>query len=169
MQISERNAAEARKRDTGPVHLSKEGLKRLENQLTRLKRELPELIAETARTAAYGDRSDNAEYKDAKGRLRRTQWKILEIQDEIKRVVIIPIGPNMSGMIQAGSTVVVELNGTQKTFQILGSRETNPDRGRISFMSPLGAALMNHKKGDVVTVKTKNGPREYRIIGVELR
>ena len=102
MQIKDRDAAEARRRDTGPVYLSQEGLTRLENQLDRLKREFPELSAEVGRTAAYGDRSDNAEYKDAKGRLRRAQWRILEIQDELKRVVVIPTGPSSTGTIQAG-------------------------------------------------------------------
>lgn len=167
MQIKDRDAAQERKRDTGPVYLSQEGLTHLENQLARLKRELPEFSAEAARTAAYGDRSDNAEYKDAKGRLRRTQWRILEIQDELKRVVVIPSGPSATGTVQMGSTVVIEMNGSQKTFEILGPRETDPDRGRISFQSPIGTALLDHKQGDVVTVKTANGSREYRILEVK--
>ena len=167
MQIKDQRAAEERRRDKGPVYLSQEGLERLENQLARLKREFPELSAEAARTAAYGDRSDNAEYKDAKGRLRRTQYRILEIQDELKRVVIIPTGPNATGTVQAGSTVIVEIDGKQRTYQILGPRETNPDGGRISFQSPLGAALLNHKTGDIVALKTPNGTREYKILGIK--
>ncbi len=166
MQIKDRDAAQERRRDTGPVYLTEDGFARLKNQLERLKREMPEFSAEAARTAAYGDRSDNAEYKDAKGRLRRTQYRILEIQDEIKRVAIIPTGPNATGTVQMGSTVIVEINGSQKTFEILGPREIDLDRGRISFQSPIGAALIGHKPGDTVIVTTTNGPREYRILEV---
>jgi transcription elongation factor GreA len=61
----------------------------------------------------------------------------------------------------------VEIHGSQKTFQILGPRETNPDQGRISFQSPLGAALLDHKVGDSITLKTGNGDREYRIIEIK--
>jgi transcription elongation factor GreA len=167
MQIKDRDAAAARRQDTGPVYLSQEGLARLEHQLARLKREFPELSAEVARTAAYGDRSDNAEYKDAKGRLRRAQYRILEIQDELKRIIVIPTGSSTTGTVQMGSTVIVEINGAKKTFEILGPRETNPLDGRISFQSPLGAALIGHKAGDTVSVATANGMREYRIVEIK--
>jgi transcription elongation factor GreA len=166
MQIKDKRAEEERRRDTGPVYLSADGLVKLEKQLERLKQNLPDLIAETTRTAAYGDRSDNAEYKDAKGRLRGAQWRILTIQDQLKRVVLIPTGPSATGAVQMGSQVTVESNGEEKTFHILGSPEANPDKGCISFQSPLGAALIDHKVGDTVSVITKSGTREYRIVKI---
>src|SRR3989344_6779773 len=152
MQIPRRKSDELRRREDGPIHLTENGLQSLKEKLERLKKALPERIAETARTAAFGDRSDNAEYKAAKAILRRTHYQILEIQEQIKRVVIIKMGRNASGTVQIGSVVVLAVNGTQKTYQILGSQETDPGKGRISFQSPLGAAIMNRRKGETVTI-----------------
>ena len=166
MQIPRRKSDELRRREDGPIHLTENGLQSLKEKLERLKKALPERIAETARTAAFGDRSDNAEYKAAKAILRRTHYQVLEMQEQMKRVVIIQPGRNSSGTVQIGSVVVLAVGGKQKTYQILGAQETDPGQGRISFQSPLGAALMRHKNGDVVTVPTANGSREYRIIEI---
>lgn len=161
-----------------PIYLSADGIEQLRTRYERLKKRLPDLAAETARTAAYGDRSDNAEYKQAKGALRYTQFEIYRLEDELKRAVEIEPGKNAEGTVRMGSVVVVvEMNGAsganstgaannEKTFEILGPEETNPGKGRISNQSPLGLALMNRGAGDVVEVKTANGVREYRIIEV---
>ena len=142
----------------------------MREELAHLKRVLPERIAETSRTAAFGDRSDNAEYKDAKGALRRTNYRIFELEDQLKRVIIIKPGVNAQGTVQLGSTVVLETGGGRKTFQIVGPRETDPASGRISHVSPLGAALMGHKKGDSVTIQPRvgagNSPQTYRVVEV---
>ena len=156
-----------RKIDDGPVHMTEEGLVPLREKLARLKKSLPELISETQRTADYGDRSENAEYKEAKSALRSTHRQILNIQGQIKRVVIIKSGVNASETVEIGSTVVIEAEGIKKTFQILGSHETDPARGRISFSSPLGAALMHHRKGDTITIQTQNAVRKYLIIEIK--
>lgn len=156
-----------RKRDDGPVHLTEEGLRRMKENLARLKRALPELIAETQRAAAYGDRSENAEYKLAKGSLRHANWQILKLQDQINRATVIKSGADADGLIQIGSTVITESDGVKKIFEIVGSRETNPAKGRISFASPIGDALMRRRAGETVIVKTPTGPREYRILEVK--
>ena len=166
MQIPRRKAEELRRRDEGPLHLTKEALQRLEEKLEYLKHSVPGLAAEAARTAAYGDRSDNAEYKQAKGSLRHANWNILSIQDQIKRAVIIPSGRNAAGTVQMGSIVLVEINEKQKQFEILGSHETNPAQGRISYESPLGVVLIGHVQGDVVEVKTEKGVQKYRILEI---
>lgn len=149
-----------------PIHLTEGGFARLKEKLARVKERLPTLIEEAKRTAAYGDRSDNAEYKEAKSALRRASWQILSIEDQIKRVSVIKSAPNKSGKVELGSTVVLKTEGKEKTFRILGSRETDPAHGCISNQSPLGAALMGRVKGDTVTIETANGSREYRIIEI---
>jgi len=165
MQIPKSRLEKLKVRDESPIHLTEEGFVRLKEKLTRLKNALPRYITEAQKAAAYGDRSDNAEYKDAKATLRRTHRQILSIQDRIKRAVIIKTGTNVSGKVQIGSTVVLKNNG-QKTFQIVGPHETNPTMGRISYQSPLGAALMNHEKGDTITIKTEKGHQEYLILEI---
>ncbi len=163
MQIPRRKSDELRQRDDGPVHLTKEGLSCLEEELARIRRDLPGLIAEAQRTAAYGDRSDSAEYKEAKYNLRRANWRVISIEDQLKRVEVIDTGPNASGVVCLGSTVVLKDGDTQKTFQIVGPRETNPEKGRISHLSPLGSALIGREKGDSVDIATSNGIKKYHI------
>jgi transcription elongation GreA/GreB family factor len=155
---------ESREDTTEPLYLTQEGLDVLRKQLEKLKHNLPNLAAEAQRTAAYGDRSDNAEYKQAKGALRYSHRQIFTIETQLKRAVVIEKGGDT---IRMGSTVVVKSkDGKQKTFEILGSHETDPQKGRISYLSPLGAALINHVKGDTVILVTPAGEQTYRILEV---
>jgi transcription elongation GreA/GreB family factor len=152
-----------------PIPMTPEGIERLRVRYEHLKKILPELAAETARTAAYGDRSDNAEYKQAKGALRYTHYEIYRLEDQLKRVVAITPGRNAAGTIRLGSRVtLVSSDKTMQTitFEIVGPTETDPAKGRISDRSPLGAALMNRAEGDKVTLKTTNGERTYQILEV---
>jgi transcription elongation factor GreA len=174
MQIPRRQWSRRPPPNNEPVYLTPEGVKRLEARLARLKTSLPAAIAETSRTSAYGDRSDNAEYKEAKGILRRTHGQIFNIEDQLRRVVLIPSGTGATGTIQLGSTVIVEIKkdgipssaAARKTFRILGSSETDPGHGRISHTSPLGAALLGHVTGDVVAVQAPGGTQKYKIVEV---
>lgn len=166
MQIPRRKSDQFKKRDEGPIYLTEEGLKNMREKLAHFKHILPHLISETTRTAAYGDRSDNAEYKDAKASLRRAHYQIASLEDQLKRVIIIKKNIN-SDKVGLGATVVLEINGTQKTFEIVGPHETNPTLGRISNQSPLGAAIMNRKKGEVVTIETTKGQKEYKILEIK--
>lgn len=154
--------------DNEPVlYLTSDGFKRLQEKLDSLKSMLPGYIAEAHRTAEYGDRSDNAEYKEAKFILRRTRGQISTIEDKLKRAEIISPEQNKSGIVRLGSTVLLESKtGTRKTYRILGSQEANPEKGNISYKSPLGSALMNRGEGDKVIVKTGNGSQEYHIIEI---
>lgn len=151
-----------------PMYMTPEGIERLREKLARLKRNLPKLAEETARTAAFGDRSDNAEYKMAKGALRHTTYESYRIEDQLKRVVPITHGVNSEGTIQLGSVVTLQSEGKkEQTYEILGPDESDPTKGRISNKSPLGAALMDKKKGDSVTIQMTNGRKEYLIVNVE--
>ena len=174
MQIPRRQWSRRPPPNYEPVYLTPEGVARLKARLERLKHSLPDVIAETSRTSAYGDRSDNAEYKEAKGILRRTHGQIFNIEDQLKRVVLIPSGAGVAGTIQLGSTVIVEIKkgggasgaAVRKTFRVLGSSETDPGRGRISHTSPLGAALLGHTVGDVVVVQAPGGTQKYKVVEV---
>jgi transcription elongation factor GreA len=178
MQFHKLRNDESREQDGEPVHLTPAGIARLEKELADLKRRVPTLAGEAARTAAYGDRSDNAEYKQAKGALRFTHRRIFEIEQQLKRAVAIPSGPSATGKIQLGSTVVLELlkndensraasEKTLKKYEIVGPAETDPTHGRISHQSPLGAALISHAKDEIVEIKAANGTvQKYRVVDV---
>ena len=153
-------------RDESPVNLTAEALAAMKDKVERLKAAIPRLADEAKRTADYGDRSENAEYKDAKGKLRGAHRQILSLQDQIKRAVVIKSGSGAGGKITLGSTVVLETGGRALTFRILGPHEADPDKGIISDKSPLGAALIGHKKGDEVKIASGKSGITYRITDI---
>jgi transcription elongation GreA/GreB family factor len=149
-----------------PLYLTEAGYAKLKKRLERIKRSLPGLIAETAQAAADGDRSDNAAYQSSKAALRRAHWQVLEIEDELKRASIITAGPDPRGGIKLGSIVTLAVNDTERTFEIVGPRETDPAAGRISQESPLGAALIGKRTGEDIVMSTRQGIVSYHIITV---
>jgi transcription elongation GreA/GreB family factor len=153
--------------DRGAQYLTKEGVKRMENELKRLEQEQPLAVEEVVRTGAMGDFSENAEYQEAKFKLRRTNDRIASLKERLKHVVVIEEGASTSGRIEIGSTVVVRVSEKEKTYQIVGPQESSPARGRISFVSPLGSALMDHVAGDKISLQTENGEVIYTIVEVQ--
>jgi transcription elongation factor GreA len=102
----------------------------------------------------------------AKGRLRGINQRILELEDHLKRAII--INPKeQSELVQLGSTVTINVDGRQKIYQILGSSETNPLTGIISHNSPLGSALLGHRVGDKIKIRGAKKEIEYQIIKIE--
>ena len=137
----------------------------LKFKLQKLKSKLPESISEVQRLSLLGDFSENAEYQIAKGRLRGLNQRILQIEDQINHAEIITTNNDCS-VVKVGHFVTVEFNNQTKTFQILGSSETNPDLGVISRNSPLGLALLGKGVGDVVEIKLANKAVEYKIVKI---
>jgi transcription elongation factor GreA len=160
---------DTREKDTGPIYLTLSGLEGLKNRLERLKRSLPGLAEEVQKAAAYGDRSENAEYKEAKHNLRKTEGQIASIEDRLKRVVVISPDKNLKNVVQIGSRVkLIRNDGLERVFQILGKTETNPESGFVSNESPLGKAVLNKKVGDKFSFKLPSGGvAEYLIAEVE--
>ncbi|MDD4901451.1 MAG: GreA/GreB family elongation factor [Patescibacteria group bacterium] len=138
----------------------------LKNKLDRLLLNRPRLAEEVKQLAELGDFSENAAYQIAKGRLRGVNQRILEIEDQLRRAVI--IRPNRhSNIVQLGSSVTIATANRTKTFLILGSAETNPGRGIISSRSPLGAGLMGKMAGDKIKIKLAGQEEvEYKIIKI---
>lgn len=135
--------------EDGPFYITEDGLDKLRRKLERIgATDLPQAIADTRTTAEQGDFSENAEYQEAKARMRRLHGQVARLKDQIKRAVVIE--SSASDTVQLGSTVVLEKNETERTFRIVGSHEADPARGRISHVSPLGAALMGRKVGETV-------------------
>jgi transcription elongation factor GreA len=140
----------------------------LEEKVRRLKAvSRPKAAAEVKRLAEMGDLSDNAAYSIAKGRLRGLNQRILELEDHLKRAVIIKPPDDMS-VVRLGHQVTIETGGKERTYQILGSSETDPEHGAISNSSPLGSALMGKRVGDIVRIRpTLAKEISYRIIKIE--
>lgn len=138
----------------------------LKKELEKLKKTKPAAVAETARLADLGDFSENAGYQFAKGRLRGINRRILELENQLDHAQIIETN-KQTNTVALGHLVTVEANSRQKTFQILGSAETDPSTGIISQNSPLGSALIGREVGDIVKIKSGDREIEYKIIKIE--
>ncbi len=150
-----------------PIPLTAAGVRKLEAELRRLEtKDVKQAIEDVARTGAFGDRSENAEYQEAKHRLSRNNSRIFYLKERLKRVVIIRKSKRATSTIMLGSTVTLLLDRKVRVYEIVGPSESSPAQGRISHVSPLGSALLDHAVGDVVSIQTANGATVYTILTV---
>nr|WP_320115750.1 transcription elongation factor GreB [uncultured Desulfuromonas sp.] len=130
----------------------------------------PEMVKTVAWAASNGDRSENADYIYGKKRLREIDRRIRHLTKRMDAAIIIdPVGQATvaKGRVLFGCTVTVESEeGDEKILSIVGVDEIDSTRGRISWVSPMGRALLGSCEGDVVTVKTPVGNKEYEIVEV---
>lgn len=147
------------------IYLTREGIEKIQRDIDRLEQfDLPKTRAEVAEYVQQGDLSENAEYQEAKHRLARQNSSLFYLQDRLKRASMIPDAPKPGEAIQMGSSVTVDTGQGPRTYHLVGPQETNPSQGRISYLSPLGQALLGKKTGESVYVKTEAGERIYRIL-----
>jgi len=132
--------------------------------LARLKKKKIPAATEVRRTAQNGDFSENAAYQHAKGRLRGILSRIDILTEQLARAVIIK--KVSSGKVEIGNTVTVEMNGAQKVFTILGSSQTDPSKGIISYQSPIGSALMGKKAGESYVIKLADVDVECKVLEI---
>ena len=155
----------------GPVYLTKEGAKRLSDELIELRtKKRPKIVQEVADAAAQGDRSENAEYIYGKKKLREIDRRMHFLLKRLDAAVVVDPKDrpaNERSRVFFGAIVEVEdEDGKKATYQIVGEDEIDLKAGRISFRSPLGAALMKKKAGDTVTVRRPAGEVDLEILDV---
>jgi len=149
-------------------YVSAEGLERLKQELHELKTiKRREAAGRIEVAKALGDLSENAEYHEAKDALALLENRIYEVELIVKDAQVIEDQTAKKGVVQVGSTVVVEVRGQTKTFTIVGSNEAEPAAGKISNESPIGLALLGAKVGEMVDVSTPAGVIEYRVVSIE--
>ena len=165
MQVPYRKPGKYSQMKSDPL-MTKEKLLSLERKLLKLKSARPVLAAEVARLAELGDFSENAEYQLAKGKLRGLNSAILSLDHQINNAEVFE-QPIKTDEVMLGSTVTVVNEKGQLVFQILGSVETNPNRGVISLHSPLGQALLGKKVGESAVVKLANKEIKYKIVSIK--
>ena len=147
--------------------LTRSAIARLERERERLEtQDRPKAVDDLRQAREMGDLSENFAYSEAKARLARIDGRIFGISERLKFAVPIEEGAGAGGAVRVGATVVVEVGGKTKEFQILGTQESDPSRGRISYHSPLGAALMGKKAGDTATIAGGGRDITYRIVEV---
>lgn len=136
-----------------------------QNQLKKLEEQILPMAAEVQRLAVMGDFSENAAYQMAKGRLRYINQKISELKNHLANAIIIK--PTNNKTVQIGHRVTITFDNDSKTYLILGSSETDPKKGAISYLSPIGSALIGRKKGDKITIKLEKIGKQYVISNIE--
>ncbi|HEY4517295.1 MAG TPA: transcription elongation factor GreA [Candidatus Paceibacterota bacterium] len=148
--------------------LTREKFSELQKELDYLKTTRRKEIAESLEyTRSLGDLSENAEYQEAREMQAATEERIGKLESIIKSAKIVSY--QKSDIVSLGSTVVIQKEAEKEThqYQIVGSEEADMREKKISYLSPLGEALMGKKKGDSFTFVTPNGKMQYSIISVE--
>ncbi len=148
--------------------LTEEKKAQLETELEHLKTTVrSDILERLAFAKSLGDLSENAEYHSSKDAQGKNEARISQIEHILKNAVVVEA--NTDGTIGLGSKVILIKTETrqEKTYQIVGNEEADFSTGKISFESPIGSAIMNKQKGEVVGVETPKGVTEYEIKSVK--
>ena len=152
------------------IVLTKEGLEKLERELDDLKSVHRREVNDRIRQAKeFGDLSENAEYEDAKQEQAFIEGRILKLESMIRNARLIDESEYAADEVHLGSIVKVKDLKTSSAheFSIVGSAEADPVNARVSNESPLGRALIGHKKGETVDVSTPRGVVKYKIESIK--
>ncbi len=155
--------------DKEPITIS--GLKNLKLELEDLKNiQRPKVVEAIAEARSHGDLKENAEYHAAKEQQALIESRVIAINDLIARANVIDVTKiENNGKVIFGSTVkVADLEINKKiSYRLVGQDEADIKKNLIFFKSPIGKALIGKHKGDMVTVNTPSGERNFEIIDVE--
>jgi transcription elongation factor GreB len=157
-----------------PVYMTPACEKRLRAELKELLYKLrPEMVKTAAWAASLGDRSENADYHYAKRALRKFDSRIRFLTKRLEAAEIVdPVNQAKTAgdRVLFGCTVTVENeDGEEKVFSIVGADEYDPARGYVSWISPIGKALLGSSAGDTITFGTPGGLSELEIVKVEYK
>ncbi len=149
-------------------YITPAGFRRLHDELAHLwKVERPKLVDTIAWAASNGDRSENGDYIYGKRRLREIDRRIRFLNQRIDSAVLVDNAGKEHERVYFGATVTcVDESGAQRIVTIVGVDESDPGRGRVSWISPIATALLKGSIGDVVTLKTPRGSEELEIVDI---
>jgi transcription elongation factor GreA len=147
--------------------VTKDGLKRLKEKLNNFEEvKRPKIVERIKRARSYGDLSENSEYSDAREELELMDNNIQRLKGIINRAKVVSPS-NGDKKVGLGSEVMVNVNGTEQTFKIVGDWEADPTNKRISYNSPIGKALMGKEVGEEIEVEAPAGQVTYKIVKIK--
>jgi transcription elongation factor GreA len=139
------------------------------DELINVKR--PQVAQQLKEAISQGDLSENADYTDAKEQQAFLEGRIQYLENLLRSATIIDESTDSRtapGEVQVGYEVTIQADDEPpETYRIVGAAEADPRNGKISNESPMGAALLGHRKGDKVRVQTPSGEWEVKIIRIE--
>ncbi|MBQ9537547.1 MAG: transcription elongation factor GreA [Desulfovibrionaceae bacterium] len=151
--------------------ISIQGYKKMEQELERLKSERPAIVQAIKEAREEGDLSENAGYDAARERQGMVEARIKYIESRLGQYKQVNLDELSGDKVVFGCTVELEdvENGEKKTYSILGPDEADPAKGSISFVSPVGKALLGKEEGDEVTINIPRGRVTYEILSISFR
>lgn len=160
--------------DDGPVappgrnYVTPAGYARLRAELKSLVEvERPEVVRTVSWAASNGDRSENGDYIYGKRRLREIDRRIRYLIKRLEIAQVVDPGAQPRDQVFFGATVTyADAGGTERTISIVGTDEVDPARGRVSWVSPVAAALLKAREGDAVKLRTPGGMEELQVIEI---
>jgi transcription elongation factor GreA len=145
-----------------------EGYEKLTAEIKALREERPRIVDAIEEARAHGDLSENAEYHAAKERQGQVEASIADLEDKITRAQIVDPATLTSDKIIFGATVtLLDEDDKPIKYQIVGETEADVSRGRISYNSPIGRALIGRKVDEEVEVSVPAGDRYYLVSQIE--
>jgi transcription elongation factor GreA len=151
--------------------LTPEGLEELKSRILYLRGERRREVAERIKEAReFGDITENSEYDDAKNEQAMLEKQISDLETKLASARVINEKDVDTDVVSVGATVHVKDQKTDKStkFKIVGSAEANPSENRLSNESPVGRALLGHRRGETVTVPVPRGPaRKLKVTKIE--
>jgi transcription elongation factor GreA len=152
------------------IILTPQGYKKLKEEIEYLSVEKRHEVAERIRTAReFGDIAENAEYDDAKNEQALLEHRIALLEERLRSAKVITKRDISTDVVSVGSHVRLRDVAAKKTFEyhIVGSAEADPSSNRLSNESPVGKALIGHKKGETVEVAAPRGARKFKILEIK--
>lgn len=156
------------------VILTPDGYKKLKAEIEELSTTRRREVADRIRIAReFGDIAENAEYDSAKNDQAHLEARIAMLEERLKNSRVVTkreiTAAQKSGEVSVGTTVKLKDMSSNKTveYHLVGSAEANPAELKLSNESPVGKAIMGHKKGDVVEAPTPRGARKFKIMEIK--
>ncbi len=154
--------------DQNTTFLTAEKFEELKKELEHLKTVRRKEVAESLEYArSLGDLSENAEYQEARDMQAAIEERISYLEKTIKEAKIVS-NQNKGNVVGLGSVVTIRKEGEKNdfTYTIVGSDEANIHEKKLSYLSPLGEALMGKTKGDKFEFSSPNGIQSYKVVSV---
>ena len=150
--------------------LTPEGLDELKAKIRHLQTERRREVAERIKEARqFGDIAENSEYDDAKNEQAMLEKQIADLEEKLRSATVVET-PASGDTVVVGVTVHVKDQKTEKStkYKLVGSAEASPAENKLSNESPVGKALLGHKRGEIVSVPVPRGPaRKLKITKIE--
>ena len=152
------------------VILTPEGLEKLKLEIETLSTDKRREVAERIKEAReFGDISENSEYDDAKNEQALLESRILRLKEQLRSARVVDTSDVSTDVVAVGTKVKVEYvdDGDKVEYVIVGSAEADPAQNKLSNESPVGRAVIGHKKGEVVEVAAPAGSIKLKIVSIK--